>query len=108
MAFCVTGVARTEAEKKIANLFESDSSLVIQAESSGKQILSIADLICNVCRASGATSINLVEHDMQPKTNEDSQPVIERLVSQSLFSFAGRNACQLPIHNQTQESCECI
>ena len=65
-----SGVARTEANKKIANIIESDLQLVVRVESGPKKLVSIADLVCDVCRSSGATSVNLVEHDMLPKVQD--------------------------------------
>ena len=66
----MTGVARTEANKKIANIIDSDLQLVVHVENGTKKLVALADLICNVCRSSGATSWNVTEHDMQPKVKD--------------------------------------
>ena len=52
---------------------ESDLQLVVQIENGSKRLTSIADLICNVCRSSGATSLNITEHDLQPKTQDSNE-----------------------------------
>ena len=70
IAFVLAGVARTESNKKIANIIESDLQLVVHVDSGTKKLVSIADLVCNVCRSSGVTTLNLVEHDMLPKVKD--------------------------------------
>ena len=66
----ISGIARTETNKKIANIVDSDLQLVVHVDNGSKKLVSLADLVCNVCRSSGATSLNFTEHDMQPK-NQD-------------------------------------
>ena len=74
LAFFLTGVARTESHKKIANIIDSDLQLVVHVDSGTKKVVSIADLVCNVCRSSGVTTLNLVEHDMLPKVQDPCLP----------------------------------
>ena len=70
LSFGLTGIARTEANKKIANIIDSDLQLVVHVENGTKKLVALADLICNVCRSSGATSLNVTEHDMQAKVKD--------------------------------------
>lgn len=67
-------MARGETSKKIANIIDSDLQLVVHCESGTKKVVSVADLVRNVCRASGVTTLNLVEHDMLPKVQDQRWP----------------------------------
>lgn len=43
-------------------------ALVVHVDNGTKKATSLADLLCHVCRTSGVTSINVVEHDLQQMT----------------------------------------
>ena len=49
---------------------DSDLQLVVHVDPPTKKVVSIADLVCNVCRSSGVNTLNLVEHDMLPKVQD--------------------------------------
>ena len=49
---------------------DSDLQLVVHVGPPTKKVVSIADLVCNVCRSSGVTTLNLVEHDMLAKVQD--------------------------------------
>ena len=66
------GLARSGSDRVIPWLVTDDKQLLVAVESSGKSVLSLADLICRVCRSSGITSLNLLEHDMIQKAQQQS------------------------------------
>lgn len=50
---------------------ESDTDLVVDVSQQGaKRLISIAELICSTCRTSGVTTMDLLEHNLTPKTKE--------------------------------------
>ena len=51
-------------------MITSDLHLVVLVENGNKQAISVADLVCHICRNTGITSLNLMEHDMIQK-NQD-------------------------------------
>ena len=61
------GHARSGSNKGIPWIVANDTQLLVSVEASGKSVVSVADLVCNVCKASGMTSLNVLEHDMVQK-----------------------------------------
>ena len=62
-----TGLARSQADKAIPFLVNDDLQLVALVESQTKTLMSIADVVCSVCRTTGATALNIIDHDLQQK-----------------------------------------
>ncbi len=62
-------MARANANVALPWIVDKDTSLVVQVSPEGKKILSVADLVCNVCRASGITTISILEHNLVPKVD---------------------------------------
>ena len=64
------GVAKSNADNAIPFIFQNDLQLLALVENGSKKAMSVADLVCHVCRTSGVTSLNLMEHDMVQRTQE--------------------------------------
>ena len=62
-----TGLALSQADKAIPFLVNDDLQLVALVESQTKTLMSIADVVCSVCRTTGATALNIIDHDLQQK-----------------------------------------
>lgn len=67
---CHVGVARSGAASAVPFIIESDLQLVAVVESGSKTLMSLADLVCHVCRTQGVTVLNLMEHDMVQKSQD--------------------------------------
>ncbi|CAK9032428.1 unnamed protein product [Durusdinium trenchii] len=72
------GLARSVAAKAIPWIVDDDLQILVMCGSNGKRPMSLADLVCHVTRTSGVTSLNLVEHEMTQKPEENGTAPVFR------------------------------
>ena len=69
-----TGTAKSERAKALPWIVPSDNQLVVLVKDDGKKTMCLADVVLVAAQSMGITSLQLVEHTMQQKTEAQYYP----------------------------------